>query len=474
MTKNNIAADNFIPIMELQAANGCSDASVFYKKPEIISEMESVLAKCVEDNLIKELNDPRTPFIGLMLDETCDISIEKKLAIYARYVNSETGAVNTSFVGNKRITNCTASGIKDALCEFLEEKGLVQGDDYSRIVGLGTDGAAVMTGRHNGLGVKLKQLNNILIQVHCLAHRLNLAASQASKDIDYLERYRGQINSIYKFYSNSSVRYDKLKEIQQLLHGKVKQVVEPSSVRWLSVEACVKFAASAQFLLTTALLIDVLSVIGTLSLLFQKDIANLSVIKHSVTSTVETIQGMIDRSPTVNRVLADLGDIPGTGKNSYKGVEIVDNNNLRTRFNSVRRRYLNQLINNLHDRFPEDDLELLECFDVILNPRRLPDDVRELGSHAIQQLNKLCHHFETVLDSDRCKNQFLQFKHLIRSYRAMNFEQFTSTLIQEYKHVHPDFVQLALISLVIPVSRGFSVQNSIKTKLRNRLKRQCP
>ena len=63
---------------------------------------------------------------------------------------------------------------------------------------------------------------------------------------------------------------------------------------------------------------------------------------------------------------------------------------------------------------------------------------------------------------------------IVRSYRAMNFEQFTSTLIQEYKHVHPDFVQLALISLVIPVSsapceRGFSVQNSIKTKLRNRL-----
>ena len=61
MTKNNSAADNFIPIMELQAANGCSDPSVFYKKPEIVSEMESVLAKCVEDNLIKELNDSHTP-----------------------------------------------------------------------------------------------------------------------------------------------------------------------------------------------------------------------------------------------------------------------------------------------------------------------------------------------------------------------------------------------------------------------------
>ena len=94
--------------------------------------------------------------------------------------------------------------------------------------------------------------------------------------------------------------------------------------------------------------------------------------------------------------------------------------------------------------------------------------------HGIQQLNKLCHHFETVLDSDGCKNQFLQFKHLLRSYRAMNLEQFTSTLIHEYKHVHPDFVQLALINLVIPVAsapweRGFSVQTSIKTKLRKRL-----
>ena len=31
MTKNNVAADNFIPIMELQASNGCSDASVFIR-----------------------------------------------------------------------------------------------------------------------------------------------------------------------------------------------------------------------------------------------------------------------------------------------------------------------------------------------------------------------------------------------------------------------------------------------------------
>ena len=29
MTKNDIAADDIIPVLELQVANGCSDASVF-------------------------------------------------------------------------------------------------------------------------------------------------------------------------------------------------------------------------------------------------------------------------------------------------------------------------------------------------------------------------------------------------------------------------------------------------------------
>ena len=60
-----------------------------------------------------------------MLDETCDTSVENKLAVNTRYANSEPGS---SFVGNNRITNCTAAGIKDALCEFPKDKGLVQGD----------------------------------------------------------------------------------------------------------------------------------------------------------------------------------------------------------------------------------------------------------------------------------------------------------------------------------------------------------
>ena len=82
------------------------------------------------------------------------------------------------------------------------------------------------------------------------------------------------------------------------MHGKVKHMVELSSVRWLSVETCIRmifeyydslvmflenekssnatavgiwqFTASTLFLLTTALLIDVLSVMGHLVLCFRR------------------------------------------------------------------------------------------------------------------------------------------------------------------------------------------------------------
>ena len=44
-----------------------------------------------------------------------------------------------------------------------------------------------MVGCRNGVDVKLKALNNKLLQVHCIAHRLKLAASQASNNVQYLE-----------------------------------------------------------------------------------------------------------------------------------------------------------------------------------------------------------------------------------------------------------------------------------------------
>lgn len=92
-----------------------------------------------------------------------------------------------------------------------------------------------------------------------------------------------------------------------------------------------------------------------------------------------------------------------------------------------------------------------------------------------EQLGLLLQHFAPILDQETARNQFLTFKHLALSYKdVLNFEQFLKLLLTDYEHVYPDLVKLGSIALVIPVSsapceRGFSHQNILENKVRNRL-----
>ena len=61
--------------MKLQQVSGCPNLDDYYKKTEIVVEMETVLADQVSEFLLKDITG--SPFIGVMLDETCDIAVEK-------------------------------------------------------------------------------------------------------------------------------------------------------------------------------------------------------------------------------------------------------------------------------------------------------------------------------------------------------------------------------------------------------------
>lgn len=141
MVKNNLPADAFNSLMELQKLNGVP-TETYYSKPAIVTEMECAITHVIEDQLFKNIKS--SPYIGVMLDETCDISIDKKLVDYIRYIKS--GKSQVAYVGNEKISDCTAEGIKTALTSFLRNKGLMTDDDLSKVMGLRTDGALVMVG----------------------------------------------------------------------------------------------------------------------------------------------------------------------------------------------------------------------------------------------------------------------------------------------------------------------------------------
>ena len=97
--------------------------------------------------------------------------------------------------------------------EELKTKGL----DISKMVGIGTDGASVMTGRTGGVIKLLQEHSPSLIGVHCAAHRVALATSQAAKHIPYMKEYSRTIMIIFKYFKNSTLRSNRLRMIQNLL-----------------------------------------------------------------------------------------------------------------------------------------------------------------------------------------------------------------------------------------------------------------
>ncbi|KAJ8358210.1 hypothetical protein AAFF_G00022400 [Aldrovandia affinis] len=68
--------------------------------------------------------------------------------------------------------------------EVLRERNV----ELSRIIGLGSDGASVMMGKRAGVGALLKKESAFSIQVHCGAHRAALAALDAAKAVDQLNK----------------------------------------------------------------------------------------------------------------------------------------------------------------------------------------------------------------------------------------------------------------------------------------------
>ena len=168
-----------------------------------------------------------------MTDESTDIAILKQLVLVARYM-TETG-VKTSFLFIQDIHDGMAETIETALLQGLVEKLL----DITRLRAFGSDGASVMTGRLNGVAVRLKGHSPRMISVHCVAHRLALAAAHAADGIPYLQRFKSILQTLFYFYQNSAVRMANLHALQEVLDDPSKSVSWPRTYArfhtiWLS------------------------------------------------------------------------------------------------------------------------------------------------------------------------------------------------------------------------------------------------
>lgn len=99
-----------------------------------------------------------------------------------------------------------------------------------KLCALGSDGASVMTGRLNGVAVRLKSHSPSMIAVHCVNHRLASAAAHTSESILYLQIFKLILQTLFYFFQNSPVRMASLHAIREVLNDPVIKCRKASDV----------------------------------------------------------------------------------------------------------------------------------------------------------------------------------------------------------------------------------------------------
>ena len=376
-----------------------------------------------------------------------------------------------------------------------------------------------MVGRVNGVSTQLLSMNPLLVNIHCVAHRLSLASSQAGNLVKYLTEYQSSVKMVYNFYQYSAVRYEKIRELKKVMKVQAKNFKKPTSVRWLSTYEAIEAVHSAwgvlvmaleheahvlrtteakgiltrvnnyKFLATTCMLKDVLLCIIKLSKVLQSDTVDVGRIVSMVKATKDTITAMIH---TPGETLKDLHEQLAKGDGQFQGVDVKGfNDHQKGVVRNMTEKYINNLVTNLDKRFPEA-MDIVNCMNTVLNPNCLPESAKGIINHGERELGVLMKHFGTettvklnhativkmkMIDGERLKRDFLQFKYLLNVHRVqtdIDLIKMSEIIITKHQEDFPDFAKLCQFLCTIPLSsvpceRGFSGQNRVHNSKRNRL-----
>ena len=484
-----IANDAVNSMLNLQRFNAVDCKYIDLHSSTIISVQESLVA--VLDKQLAE-RICQSNFYGILIDESTDIAIHKSMVMYLRYVYN--GKVLTEFVGNIRVSDGTA----DSLVRAIDAKFAELEIDFSTVVGFASDGASVMTGRKTGVGARLAVKCPGLIQVHCVAHRLNLACLDALKQNSYLQHFRAKVNSLFSYFSKSSARCDRLKLFQEAIGEQQLRLKHAIEIRWLAMFDAVAAihksygalvatltedahkapgqSANAKTILAVitdynfpaliALLSDALKVITDLSKKFQEENIDLSSVAPNVHIAIGKLQGMQQHPGPCLREFIDNVQI-NENQCTYRGATLTWSIEQAEAFECLKTEYIVGVVAAIRDRFETESSSMLNCF-LPIEPAITCSD--EQTAYCLEQIAEK---YNFAVDVAILQTELVAVDALkIGCYKGYSMRNFAEVMLSRHASELPQTCKLCEIALCIPVStavceRGFSRQNLLKNKMRN-------
>jgi len=166
---------------------------------------------------------------SVLADETADISGTEQFALCVRYMDCDVGVVREDFLQFVPVFDVTGKSLATVLNDSLIRFGI----DVQYLRGQGYDGAAAMSGRLHGAQSYVRALHPLALYVHCGAHSLNLAISDACA-VAPIRNCLGTIGSVYNFL-NTPKRLEVLRStIERLCPGAhATRLVQMCPTRWV-------------------------------------------------------------------------------------------------------------------------------------------------------------------------------------------------------------------------------------------------
>ena len=146
--------------------------------------------------------------------------------IYVTFINAD-GNPKCKFFCLADVSDATSIGIQTLLMERCAKLDL-----RNRLVSICIDGAAVNLGVRHGLSALLKEDMPWLVAVHCMNHRLELAAKDACST-SFLDEISTMLLNLHYMYEKSPKRLRELQMIAELMEESIRKPDKANGTRWL-------------------------------------------------------------------------------------------------------------------------------------------------------------------------------------------------------------------------------------------------
>ena len=209
LAKRERPFSDYPSLLELQTKNHVPDFGSSYLNDRAAAKFTKVIASVEKDKLAESISKAR--YYSILNDGSTDSSVNEKELVYILFLDE--GTLTVKYLSIESVKSADAVGIHDSIIEAFNRFGITSFEE--KLVGLNVDGASVNTGKHKGLGARIKEIAPWLDVVHCFNHRLELSIKDALEKIPNFQTINEFLLKLYYLYQKSPKRLRCLHELEE-------------------------------------------------------------------------------------------------------------------------------------------------------------------------------------------------------------------------------------------------------------------